>query len=98
MKGRKIPNDYQEIPLLWTFDVKFDGCHQAHCFAGGHVTSDLNEDLYTGVVDLEKVQIAFAAAVLMDLKVVAADVGSAYLEAYTIEKVYVIAGPEFGKA
>jgi hypothetical protein len=31
------------------------------------------------------------------LKVEAADVGNAYLEAYTKEKVYVIAGPEFGE-
>ena len=96
-KGEEIPADYQQIPLIWTFDVKFDGCRQACCVAGGHVTPDLEEDLYSGVVDLETVRIAFVAAVLMDLKVVAADIGSAYLEAYTIEKVYVFAGPEFGK-
>ncbi len=35
-------------------------------------------------------------AELNGLKVEAADVGNAYLEAYTKEKVYIVAGPEFG--
>jgi hypothetical protein len=35
-------------------------------------------------------------AELNGLKVEATDVGNAYLKAYTQEKLYVIAGPEFG--
>jgi hypothetical protein len=35
-------------------------------------------------------------AELNGLKVEAADIGNAYLEAYTKEKLYVVAGPEFG--
>jgi hypothetical protein len=36
-------------------------------------------------------------AKLNHLKLWATDIGSAYLEASTSEKVYVVAGPEFGK-
>ena len=41
------------------------------------------------------VRIAFVAASLMQLQIIAADVGSAYIQAFTIEKVYTIAGPEW---
>jgi hypothetical protein len=56
------------------------------------MTDDLDEDLYSGVVNLETVRIALVAAILMELKVIAADVGSAYIQAYTKEKVYMVAG------
>ena len=95
-KGEKPPADYQKIPLLWVFAVKYDGRHRARCVAGGHVTPDLQEDLYSGVVDLQSVRIALVAASLMKLKVVTADIASAYIKAYTNEKVYVQAGREFG--
>ena len=36
-------------------------------------------------------------AELNGLKIMAGDVGNAYLEALTKEKVYIIAGPEFGE-
>ena len=97
-KGEVLTTEYAEykyIPLLWTFTVKFDGRHRARCVAGGHVTPDLEDDLYAGTVDLETVRIAFVAATLMDLKIITADVGSAYIQAFTIEKVYTIAGPEW---
>jgi hypothetical protein len=92
----KIPQGYKMIPLIWTFTVKFDGRHRARCVAGGHVTDDLDEDLYSGVVNLETVRLALLTATIFKLKVTAADVGSAYIQAYTNEKVFVIAGPEFG--
>jgi len=95
-EGAQPPQGYQRIPLIWVFDVKFDGRHRARCVAGGHMTSDLEDDMYSGVVNLETVRIAFVAAALMELQVIAADIGSAYLNAFTSEKVYTIAGPEFG--
>jgi len=92
----EVPKEYNQITLLWTFAVKYDGRKRARCVAGGHMTPDLEEDLYSGVVDLEVVRLAFVAATLQDLRVIAADIGSAYIQAYTNEKVFVIAGPEFG--
>ena len=53
------------------------------CVAGGHVTPDLDVDMYSGVVDLEIVRLAFIAAKLQDLQVFTADIGSAYIQAHT---------------
>jgi hypothetical protein len=43
-------------------------------------------------------RIALFLAKLNHLKLWSTDIGNAYLEAYTPEKVYIIAGPEFGTA
>ena len=97
-RGSKIPDGYSCIPLLWTFAVKFDGRHRARCVAGGHRTPDLEEDLYSGVVDLETVRLALTiAAKDKDMKVYAADISHAYtyIQAETTEKVCTKAGPEF---
>ena len=91
----EIPNGYKYVPLLWVFAVKFDLRHRARCVAGGHVTDDLEQDVYSGVVDLETAKIALVAAILTQLQIVAADISSAYIQAFTIEKIYTIAGPEW---
>ena len=82
----EIPNGYKYVPLLWVFAVKFDLRHRARCVAGGHVTDDLEQDVYSGVVDLETAKIALVAAILTQLQIVAADISSAYIQAFTIEK------------
>ena len=51
---------------------------------------------YSSVVSCESVRIAFTVAALNDLDVLIADIGNAYLNADCREKVYTIAGPEFG--
>ena len=89
--------EYQCIKLIWVFDVKFDGRRRARLVAGGHTTTALEYDMYSGMVDLESVRIAFVAAALYDLKVIAADVASAYLQAYTFEKIYFYADEAFGQ-
>ena len=43
-KDGEITSEYQKIPLLWAFAVKYDGRHRARLFAGGHVTEDLEQD------------------------------------------------------
>jgi hypothetical protein len=65
--------------------------------AGGHRTPDFEDDLYSGSVNLDTVRVLFVLAALMELEVIAADVGNAYIEAYTSESVHTIACPEFGK-
>jgi hypothetical protein len=96
-KDSKIPEKYKKITLIWTFCVKYDGRRRARCVAGGHLTEDPEYDLYSGVVNLETVRIAFVAAILMKLQIIAADIGSAYIQAFTSKNVYVIAGPEFNE-
>ena len=97
-RGEKPPPDYQYIPLLWTFSVKFDGRKRARCVAGGHMLPKIDEEESTStMVALDTIKLAFLAAELMGLKCLAADITLAYLQAQTREKVYTIAGPEFGK-
>ena len=55
-KAKKYQKDTSIYPLLWTFAVKYDGRRRARCVAGGHVTPDLEVDMYSGVVDLEDSQ------------------------------------------
>jgi hypothetical protein len=45
---------------------------------------------------MEAVRLGFFLARLNDLQVCAGDVGNAFLNAHTREKVFIIAGPEFG--
>src|SRR5688572_14856877 len=55
-----------------------------------------DEEIFSGVVSMETVRICFTIAKMNDLEVCAGDIGNAYLYGKTKEKVYVIAGPEFG--
>jgi hypothetical protein len=88
--------DFQRIPYHIVFDVKFDLRKKARLVAGGHLTSPPKEDLYSGVVDLMTVRIGHMLAAINGLQVCAADIGNAFLYGKTREKVYVIAGKEFG--
>ena len=51
----------------------------------------------SGVVSLCSICLALLLAELNGLKTMVGDIGNAYLEAYTKEKVYFIAGPKFGE-
>ena len=54
------------------------------------------DDIYSGVVGLDTVRMGMFLGELNNLKCCAADVGNAYLNGRTREKVYIIAGSEFG--
>ena len=62
----------------------------------GHRTPDPTTSAYAGVVSRESVRVALTYAELMSLKVMAADIHNAYLQACSSEKDYIIFGPEFG--
>ena len=51
---------------------------------------------FAGVVSRESIRIAFTYAALNGLQVCAADVKSAYLQAPSSRKDYIVCGPEFG--
>ncbi len=55
------------------------------------------ESCYSGVVSLCSLCIITFLAELNDLELMAGDISNAYLTAYTKEKLYVIAGKEFGE-
>jgi len=91
------PIGYKRIPCHMIFDVKMDFTHKARFVAGGHVTDPPTSITYSSVVSSDSVRIAFLIAALSDLEILGADVGNAYLNAETKEKVYTTAGKEFGK-
>ena len=78
------------------FDCKEDGHRKARFVAGGHMTTPPKESVYSSVASLCSVCMIAFLAELNDLELMAADVGNAYLEAQTKEKVAFVAGPEFG--
>ena len=51
---------------------------------------------YSSVVSRDSVRIALTIAALNDLSILACDIQNAYLSAPCREKIYCIAGPEFG--
>ena len=97
-KSRKVSNateGYQKIRVHLIFAVKHDGRHKARLVAGGHLTPDPIESIYSGVVFIRSLRLVIFLAKLNNLEVCRADIGNAYLEAKTKEKLYVVADPEF---
>jgi len=92
-----IMKGYKRIKTHLVFDVKHDGRHKARMVADGHLTDTPLESVYSGVVSLRGIRIVTFIAELNKMLLWATDIGNAYLEAVTNEKVYIIAGPEFGE-
>ena len=93
----KVPDGYKKIRVHLVYAVKHDGRHKARLVADGHLTEVPTESVYSGVVSLRGFRLVLFLAELNGLELWATDIGSAYLEAKTNEKVYIIAGPEFGE-
>ena len=89
------PIGFNKIKVHLIFAVKHDGRYKARLVADGHLTPQPVESLYSGVVNLRNLRIIMFLSQLNDMKLWGADVGNAYLEAYTREKNFIIAGPEF---
>jgi len=77
------------------YDAKQDGRQKARMVAGGHLTGPNEDTYYSSVVSLRSMRIVLFLAELNDLETCAGNVGNAYLEAYTRERVAFVAGPEF---
>ena len=89
------PDGFQKIRVLFVYAVKHDGRFKARLVADGHLTKEPVESIYSGVVSLRSLRMVVFLSQLIDLEIWGADVGNAYLEAYTDEKLCIIAGPEF---
>ncbi|HEY9706866.1 MAG TPA: reverse transcriptase domain-containing protein, partial [Oculatellaceae cyanobacterium] len=95
--GRTAPHGHKRNPVHFVFDVKFDLRRKARLVAGGHLTEEIYNDApYTGIASIKSIRICIFLAKLNNLQIRTADVGNAYLEAMTKEKLYIVAGPEFG--
>jgi hypothetical protein len=89
-----MPPSFKKINCHMVFDVKLDLVHKAQFVAGGHQTDPPKESVYSSVVSRDSVRLALLIAALNDLEI---HVQSAYLNAPTKERIYTIAGPEFGQ-
>ena len=89
------PDGFQKIRVHFVYAVKHDGRFKARLVADGHLTKEHVESIYSGVVPLRSLRMVVFLSQLNDLEIWGADVGIAYLEAYTDEKLCTIAGPEF---
>ena len=87
---------YQQIRCHMIFDVKMDFTRKARFVAGGHTTETPTSLTYSSVVSRDSVRLILLMAALNDVPLLAADIGNAYLNAPCREKIYTIAGAEFG--
>jgi hypothetical protein len=94
--GTPVPEGHTKIPTHFVYDVKHDGRHKARLVAGGHRTETPVDSVYSGVVSLAGIRIVTFLAELNDMELWSTDIGNAYLESYTKEKVAFVAGDEFG--
>jgi hypothetical protein len=97
-EGETVPRAHKEIPCHIIFDIKMDFTRKARFVAGGHKTDPPLSHTYSSVVSRDSVRIGFLMAALNGLDILAADIGNAYINANVREKVYFIAGDEFGES
>jgi hypothetical protein len=95
--GSPAPIGSKWIPCHMIFDVKMDFTRKARFVAGGHITDPPTSITYSSVVARDSVHLAFMIASLNNLQILSADIGNAYLNAYTKEHVHTTCGPEFGQ-
>ena len=91
------PDGYRKIRVHLIFAVKHDGRHKARLVADGHLTTVPTESVYSGVVSLRGLRLVIFLAELNGLDTWATDIGNAYLESCTRERVAIVAGSEFGE-
>jgi len=94
-KGAAVPTGFTKIRVHLIYDVKQDGRRKARLVAGGHLTGPNTDTYYSSVVSLRAMRILVFLSELNDLELCAGDIGNAYLEAYTQEKVCFVGGKEF---
>jgi hypothetical protein len=90
-------DDYQKTKLRLIFGVKQDLRRKARLVAGGrHLVDVLDNDSYSTTVKGVSVKILHVVAHQQDQNQLCGHVTNAFVQAYTNEKVYAVAGLEFG--
>ena len=82
------PDGFQKIRVHFVYAVKHAGKFKARPVADGHLTKE-------PVVSLRSLRMVVFLSQLNDYEIRGADVGNAYLEAYTDPNLCIIVGPEF---
>ena len=94
-KNAAVPKGYQLIKFRIVFDVKQSLKQKGRIVARGDMTDPPQEAVHSGVASLQSPHIVCLLAELNGLKLTGGDIGNAYLEADTLEKVCVCASSEF---
>ena len=90
------PQGYQKIKVHLPFACKHNGHHKARLVPGGYLTPDSIDIIYSsGVISTRSLRLSIFLAKFSNMEVWGADIGNAYLEATTKEKLCIEAGPEF---
>ena len=84
------PQGYQKIKVHLVFACKHDGHHKARLVAGGNLTPDPLDSIYSGVVSTRSLRLSIFLVKLNNMKVWAADIRNAYLGATTKEKLCIV--------
>ena len=93
----KMPIGYEKIRCHMVFDVKIgDLTRKARFCANGNETDPPKDSTFSTVVSRDTVRLFFLLAALHDTAILSADIQNAYLNAPVKEKLYTIAGKEFG--
>ena len=66
--------------------MQHDGCHKARLVAGGHLSLDPIDSIYSGVVLTRSLRLSTFLAKLNNMRVCGEDIGNACLEATTRDK------------
>ena len=98
MRTGKVKPGFSFCSTHMIFDIKMDGSftRKARLVADGHKTAPPTSITYSSVVSRDSVSIALTLASLNSLEVSACDIGNAYLNAPCREKLWTVAGSEFG--
>ena len=90
------PKGHKKIRVHMVYDVKPTLQRKARLVADGHLTETPIDGTYSSVVSLRGLKLVLFLAELNKMEAWCTDIGNAYLEAYTEEKLFIIAGDEFG--
>ena len=93
-----LGDGWQRTTLHMLFDVKQSLKRKCRLVAGGHLVDMMDIQVYLSTVKSISVQLLHAISHKANLKQICGDIGNAFPNAYTKEKVYILkAGVEFGE-
>ena len=97
-KKRKIRPGYENVNVHMIFDINMDGnfTKKARLVADVHTTATPSPITSLSAVSRENVRIEFLLASLNDLEIFTCDIGNAYLNSKSGEKLWTGAGTDFG--
>ena len=92
----KPTSDYQYCRLHFVYDIKNCLTYKARLVAGGHMVDSRGLSTRATVVKTISVRLLDLIASAQKLIVLCGDIGNAFIQATTNEKIYTRAGNEFG--